>query len=100
MIDALLKLRRVQASEMNDRGKELYLEILRLCDGADAVQAITALTTALGFVVVNAATEDRRRDPDLGDQREGNARARRQPADPARQLIAGHRLRRPWPPRP
>lgn len=59
MIDALLKLRRVQASEMNDRGKELYLEILRLCDGADAVQAITALTTALGFVVVNAATEDR-----------------------------------------
>ena len=59
MIDAMLKLRRVQASEMNDRGKELYLEILRLCDGADAVQAITALTTALGFVVVNAATEDR-----------------------------------------
>ena len=40
-------------------GEELLLEILRLCDGVDAVEAITALTTALGVLVANAATADR-----------------------------------------
>jgi hypothetical protein len=44
---------------MNEHGKELYLEILRLCDGADAVQAITALTTALSFAIAQSATPDR-----------------------------------------
>ena len=58
-VDAAAAIAVAQTRVMSDRGEELLLEILRLCDGVDAVEAITALTTALGVLVANAATADR-----------------------------------------
>jgi hypothetical protein len=45
--------------QMNEAGKELYQQILQLCDGADAVQAITGMTAALAALILHAATEDK-----------------------------------------
>ena len=58
-VDAAAAIAVAQTRVMSDRGEELLLEFLRLCDGVDAVEAITALTTALGVLVANAATADR-----------------------------------------
>jgi hypothetical protein len=44
---------------MNERGKELFSEILELCNGVDAVQALTGVSTALAALIINSATEDK-----------------------------------------
>jgi hypothetical protein len=44
---------------MNEHGHKLFQEVLRLCEGVDAVEAVTAVVTALGVLVANTAAKDR-----------------------------------------
>jgi hypothetical protein len=89
---------------MNDRGKELFSEILELCNGVDSIEAITALVNVLGLVIANAATPDRVQALTadvikvLETSRKRKPRARRHPASSAdADQLTGTREPLPWP---